>query len=165
MYSYKHHTKRFVEVAVNLPVYQTYTYSVPADYIDDISAGMRVLVPFGQRRVTGYVLGTHQPPKQKDIKPILDIPDDSALFPASLIPFMRWVANYYIHPIGDVIKCALPGGLNMSELIMLSITTDGRKAMISGLDGAELKVLNLLEKGDQPLKDIRAALQHQATQD
>ena len=160
MDSKKHNAMRFVEVAVNLPVYQTYTYSVPADYIDDISAGMRVLVPFGQRRVTGYVLGAQQPPKLKDIKPILDIPDDSALFPASLIPFIRWVADYYIHPIGDVIKCALPGGLNMSELIMLSITPDGRKAMINGLDGAALDVLTLLIKGDQPLKDIRSALPH-----
>jgi primosomal protein N' (replication factor Y) len=153
-----HHEQRFIEVAVALPVYQTFTYSIPEKFAGLAEAGMRVLVPFGRRRVTGYVLGAHRPPPPKGIKPILDIPDDTTLFPSSMIPFYRWIADYYIHPIGDVIKCALPGGLNMSDFVMLSITDTGRNALKTALpDEAESHILTLLESGDRRLKDVHAA--------
>ena len=161
---YMHHEQRFIEVAIALPVYQTFTYSIPENFVEGIETGMRVLVPFGRRRVTGYVLGAHLPPPQKDIKPILDIPDDTALFPPAMIPFFRWVADYYIHPIGEVIKCALPGGLNINDFIMLSVTDAGRKALETVvLEDAERAVLTLLGNGDRRLKDIRTALPHRVS--
>ena len=51
---------KYVEVAVALPVFQTYTYKVPESFADFMATGKRVLVPFGQRRVTGYVFGQSQ---------------------------------------------------------------------------------------------------------
>jgi primosomal protein N' (replication factor Y) len=154
-----HHEQRFIEVAIALPVYQTFTYSIPERLAGLAEAGMRVLVPFGRRRVTGYVLGAHLPPLPKGIKPILDIPDDTTLFPPSMIPFYRWIADYYIHPIGDVIKCALPGGLNMNDFAMLSITDTGCNAMKTALpDESESHILTLLESGDRRLKDVHATL-------
>ncbi|MGA8279312.1 MAG: primosomal protein N', partial [Desulfobacterales bacterium] len=101
-----------IEVAAALPVYQTFTYSLPDGLIGLATPGMRVLVPFGRRRVTGYVLGFHRPPQQIEIKSVLDLLDDTTLFPETMVPFFLWIADYYIHPIGEVIKCALPGGLN-----------------------------------------------------
>jgi len=52
---------RSIEVAVALPVFNTYTYSVPTVMDEYVTAGVRVLVPFGRRRVTGYVLGDADP--------------------------------------------------------------------------------------------------------
>ena len=109
----------YIDVAVALPVYNTYTYAVPESLSPFAAVGKRVLVPFRRRRVTGYILDISGKTDLKEIKLILDVLDDEPLFSSSMIPFFRWIADYYIHPIGDVIKCALPGGLNISDSITI----------------------------------------------
>ena len=84
-----------VQVAVALPVYGTYTYRVP-EHLAFLSApGMRVLVPFGRRRVTGYILGKGEAADIDAVKCILDVADEFPLFPQAMIPFFEWVADYY----------------------------------------------------------------------
>ncbi len=145
----------YIEVAVALPVYNTYTYSVPENLSSLILPGKRVLVPFGRRRVTGYILGSCQDIKTKEIKIILDILDETPLFPSSMIPFFRWTADYYFHPIGDVIKCALPGGLNLYDFITLAITEQGKDALLqSSVTPLESKILACLKTGPCRLKEI-----------
>ena len=121
----------YIEVAVAIPVYNTYTYSVPEDLAKFASIGKRVLVPFGQRVVTGYILDYDKTIHQDEIKAILDILDEEPLFPSSMIPFFKWTADYYIHPIGDVIKCALPGGLNLYDFVTLSITAKSKDTLFN----------------------------------
>ncbi len=147
-----------IEVAAALPVYQTFTYRLPDDLIGLATTGMRVLVPFGRRRVTGYVLGFHRPPQQIEIKPVLDLLDDTALFPDAMVPFFRWIADYYIHPIGEVIKCALPGGLNRSDVVTISMTDAGRRALQAKTSETETQMLKLVENGSRRLTDIGATL-------
>lgn len=147
-----------IEVAAALPVYQTFTYSLPDDLIGLATPGMRVLVPFGRRRVTGYVLGFQRPPQQIEIKSVLDLLDDTTLFPETMVPFFRWIADYYIHPIGEVIKCALPGGLNSFDFATMSITDAGRRALQTKATEIETKVLKLVENGNRRLTDIGSAL-------
>lgn len=118
--------EEYIEVAVLLPVYNTYTYRIPERLISIVSPGMRVLVPFGKRRVTGYILGKSSKPKKFKTKLIFDILDDIPLFPEPMIQFFKWISDYYIHPIGDVIKTALPSGLDQHDVSMLSITTKGK---------------------------------------
>ena len=147
-----------IEVAAALPVYQTFTYSLPDDLIGLATPGMRVLVPFGRRRVTGYVLGFHRPPQQIEIKSVLDLLDDTTLFPETMVPFFRWIADYYIHPMGEVIKCALPGGLNSYDFATMSITDAGRRALQTKTSEIEAQVLKLVEHGNRRLTDIGSAL-------
>jgi len=147
-----------IEVAAALPVYQTFTYSLPADLTGLATPGMRVLVPFGRRRVTGYVLGFHRPPQQIEIKSVLDLLDDTTLFPETMVPFFRWIADYYIHPIGEVIKCALPGGLNSYDFATMSITDAGRRALQTKTSEIEAQILKLVENGNRRLTDIGATL-------
>jgi len=147
-----------IEVAAALPVYQTFTYSLPDDLIGLATPGMRVLVPFGRRRVTGYVLGYHRPPQQIEIKSVLDLLDDTTLFPETMVPFFRWIADYYIHPIGEVIKCALPGGLNSYDFTTMSITDAGRRALQTKTSEIEAQILKLVENGNRRLTDIGSAL-------
>ncbi len=109
-----------LEVAVAAPLEQTLTYGLPADMGDGLhegdgghNIGRRVLVPLGKRRVTGYIVGI---PPQSDqtaytIKAIHAFQDDYPVIHHNLVPFFRWVANYYHYPLGLVIKAALPGGL------------------------------------------------------
>ena len=147
-----------IEVAAALPVYQTFTYSLPDGLIGLATPGMRVLVPFGRRRVTGYVLGFHRPPQQIEIKSVLDLLDDTTLFPETMVPLFRWIADYYIHPIGEVIKCALPGGLNSYDFATMSITDAGRRALQTKTSEIEAQVLKLVANGNRRLTDIGSVL-------
>ena len=112
----------YIQVAVAIPVYNAFTYRVPKHLSSFVSIGERVLVPFGKRRVTGYILGPSDPVRDKKIKYILDVLDEKPLFPSSMIPFFKWIADYYMYPVGQVIKNALPGGLNLYELTFVAIT-------------------------------------------
>ncbi|MBU4001110.1 MAG: hypothetical protein KKB94_02205, partial [Proteobacteria bacterium] len=87
-----------IQVAVTLPVAGTYTYSATAELASMVVPGKRVLVPFGGRRVTGYVLEPCRLTPGQPIKQILDILDEKPLFPSSMVPFFKWVADYYLHP-------------------------------------------------------------------
>jgi primosomal protein N' (replication factor Y) len=80
------------------------------------------------------------------MKRILDVLDDMPLFPESMVAFFRWIADYYIHPIGEVIRTALPQGLNYYESVLFSLTQEGREAlgdpMLAPLEAAVLEKLS-----------------------
>jgi primosomal protein N' (replication factor Y) len=86
-----------------------------------VATGKRVLVPFGRRRETGYVFGQSQGFDIKEIKSILDILDEQPLFPSSMVPFFRWISDYYKYPVGQVVKNALPGGLKVRDCALVAI--------------------------------------------
>jgi primosomal protein N' (replication factor Y) len=146
---------RYIEVAVALPVYHTFTYSVPEHCLAVIAGGKRVLVPFGRRRVTGYVFGQSPPFDNREIKSILDVLDEQPLFPESMISFFRWIADYYKYPIGEVVKNALPGGLNVYDHALLAITDLGRSALVdSQLTPIAIKILSQLQAQPCRLQEL-----------
>ncbi|MCJ7664256.1 MAG: primosomal protein N', partial [Desulfobacterales bacterium] len=106
----------YAEVVIALPLDKTFHYAIPSQLRTICEVGKRVLVPLGKRQVTGYVLGTCSdlPPniKNKDIKEIIDCLDEAPLFDQGMLQFFRWVADYYLAPLGQVIKTALPPGIN-----------------------------------------------------
>jgi len=141
----------YLDVAVSLPVYRTYTYGVPDHLVDQATPGKRVLVFFRKRRVTGFILEHREKPKDKIIKPILDLLDPFPLFPASMIPFFKWIADYYIHPIGEVIRTALPGGLTLTDRTEIALTDWGRRALDQEkLDAEDTALMNRLRSGPRP---------------
>jgi primosomal protein N' (replication factor Y) len=146
----------YIEVAVALPVSKTFTYGVPQALLPFISAGKRVLVPFGRRRVTGYILGaTGQDIDPGEIKHILDVLDEQPLFPQSMIPFFKWVSDYYKHPIGDTIKNGLPGGLTLYDYASIAITEEGKRALEKNRASAtEKNVLKVLQTGPVRLQNL-----------
>jgi primosomal protein N' (replication factor Y) len=149
----------YIEVAVALPVYQTFTYSVPQAFLPLVAIGKRVLVPFGQRKVSGYILDHPRDVGSKDIKHIFDVLDEYPLFPPTMLPFFRWIAEYYKHPIGDVIKNALPGGINIYDYAVFSISAEGQSALTRGsVTPLERDVLELLISGTFRLKDLNKQL-------
>ncbi|MDH4321526.1 MAG: primosomal protein N', partial [Desulfobulbaceae bacterium] len=79
----------YLEVAVAAPIHQPLTYKLP-EHIDpaDLAPGLRLLVPLGNRLVTGYLLGiTETAPATGRLKSIADLLDPEPLFPAAMIPF------------------------------------------------------------------------------
>jgi primosomal protein N' (replication factor Y) (superfamily II helicase) len=122
-----------IEVAVALPVHGSYSYFVPDNLAAMIAPGKRIIVPFGRRRVTGYVLGALGETNDLNLKKILDVLDDHPLFPAAMVPFFKWISDYYMYPMGQVIKNALPVGLTTVEQDVLAITQQGCRFLEQGI--------------------------------
>ena len=118
------------EVAVAAPLFDTLTYSQPVGVTDSLPVGIRVLVPLGNRLVTGYLLGPaatdNENPTFK-VKAIVDLLDPDPLFPEELVPFFRWIADYYHYPLGEVIRTGLPGGLIVRSGREIILTESGRQ--------------------------------------
>jgi primosomal protein N' (replication factor Y) len=137
----------YIEVAIALPVYGTYTYSVPDELQTLTVPGKRVFVDFGTRKVSGYVLGPAPEPDVDRIKPITDVLDPRPLFPESMIPFFRWIADYYFHPLGEVIADALPGGMNLQEFVTFSATEEGEEAAENAKEAEAREIMGVVASG------------------
>ncbi len=118
-----------IEVAVAAPLLHTLSYSFDSE-AEGNPVGRRVLVHLGRQRVTGYVLGLlPEEDVSYRILPVMRFLDDEPLFPENLVPFYRWIAEYYHYPIGEVIKAALPGGLTPRSRKILRLTEEGREVL------------------------------------
>jgi primosomal protein N' (replication factor Y) len=138
---------KYIEVAVALPLFNNFTYLVPDEFSDKIDLAYRVLVPFGNRLVTGYVIDIKKKPETSSkLKEIKELLDDQPLFPESMIKLFKWISNYYIYPLGEVIQCALPGGLNISQKTYLKLTEKGLKKVVDERDSNDSKILSLIQK-------------------
>jgi len=104
-------TSLIARIAVAAPLDKTLSYLVPDELRDRIKIGLRVRVPLGRRLVVGFLLELESG-EGTGLKPIREILDDVPLFLPGMIPFFRWAAGYYRHPLGEVIRTALPAGLS-----------------------------------------------------
>ncbi|MGL1932869.1 MAG: primosomal protein N' [Desulfotalea sp.] len=117
-----------VEIALALPLANTYTYGLSKVYQLNLSVeeilGRRVLVPLSGRLVTGYVVEISKKSRDDLKYKVLSVNrllDSQVLFPIDLLPFFRWIESYYHHPLGLIIKAALPGGLTSKSIKVLSL--------------------------------------------
>lgn len=120
-----------VEVAVNLPVDGTFTYLVPKELEGMVSPGVRVKVPFGKRTVVGYVLEKSNSSNEAGLKEIYDVLDQEPLFHENMVQFLKKVSEDFLSPIGEVLRHALPGGLNINPYKIGHITERGEEYLKS----------------------------------
>lgn len=106
-------TSHIIEVAIPLHLERTFHYRVPENLREEALPGRRVLVPFGRRTLTGYILGAAENSPIEHLKEIREVLDRESLWTAQEYVFFRWVASYYLHTIGEVLKTALPAGINV----------------------------------------------------
>ena len=107
------------------PVEGVYTYAVPPHLDAAAAVGARVLVPFGPRPITGIVTAREPAPaamQGKRIKAIAEVLDDAPPLPAELLKLTRWMAAYYACSWGDVLKAALPAGVDAGGTRQLTRT-------------------------------------------
>ncbi|RNC64432.1 MAG: primosomal protein N', partial [Desulfuromonadales bacterium] len=119
-----------IEVSIPLPLDTTFHYRVPEALRPRIAPGKRVLVPFGRRKVTGYVLG-FAAGEERELREVADVLDDFPLFTPRELELYRWAAAYYLHPLGEVIKAALPAGINIQSR-QQSADADGDGHVMTG---------------------------------
>lgn len=108
----KENKARYVDVALPLPVDKFFTYRVPYGAFDGLAAGCRVRVRFGKRMMTGYVASFRGKPEGKfQVRDISEALDERPLLGRDLFDLARWMAGYYIHPLGEILKVMLPPGV------------------------------------------------------
>lgn len=83
-----------------------YTYAIPAQI--DLQVGHAVLIPFGKRKISGYVIEFIDETALTRVRYISRILDPEPVFDSKALPFFRWIASYYLHGLGEVIATALP---------------------------------------------------------
>ena len=102
----------YAEVAIACPLNRLFTYRIPAALEENVKEGMRLVVPFRNKQVIGICLGkTGQLPKgfsEKTLKEIASIKEESPIFSESMVALLLWLSDYYLAPIGEVCRAALP---------------------------------------------------------
>jgi primosomal protein N' (replication factor Y) len=108
-------------VAIDTPLRRLFDYRAPPQAApESITPGIRIWVPFGRRRVIGVVVETRASsdlPESK-LRTAFAVVDDEPVFDASLLELLRWAADYYRHPPGEVISAALPASLRTGESML-----------------------------------------------
>src|SRR2546423_5337671 len=125
----------FCDVALPVPLDMVFTYRVPPDVAPVV--GGRVLVPFRQQRMTGVVFELHDRKPSIATKNIISALDSVQVLDDLLMRLARWIADYYLAPIGEVCRTMLPLMAEFKRSIGYRITEQGHTALhLAGVSGS-----------------------------
>jgi primosomal protein N' (replication factor Y) len=150
----------FCDVALSVPLDTAFTYRI-GNGMQPVVGG-RVLVPFRQRRMPGIVVELHDRAPKVQAKNIISALDSSPVLDDQLLRLGKWIANYYLAPLGEVFRSMLPLAAEFKHSINYRITDEGRGALHqAGMSGssarsrrtpeeqlAEFRVLDYLSERD-----------------
>ena len=106
----------YVDVILPLPLEGTFTYSVPESMVALVRMGVRVLVPLGRSKTyTAMAVRLHSEKPEFETRPIIQVIDAEPVLIEQQLRLWQWISTYYMSPIGDVFKAALPAGLKAEE--------------------------------------------------
>src|SRR5215510_8090068 len=139
----------FAEVAVPVYVRQTFTYRLPGDMSRRARPGCRVLVPFGTKYLTAFIVDLLETIEgeidESEIKEVEELIDESPIIMAEMMELTRWISDYYFAPWGECLRAALPAGATSISEQVISLTGAGRRALADGLIApSKLEVLRIL---------------------
>jgi primosomal protein N' (replication factor Y) len=144
----------YAQVAFPVHLSKTFTYRLPPSIQQVARLGSRVVAQLGAKPLTGYIVallprlraGTSL--VESEIKEVQELLDVDPPLTADVLEITRWVADYYAAPWGEVMRAALPAGINATVEQMISITAQGREALtdleVSGADRVRTVALRLL---------------------
>ncbi len=128
----------FCDVAVPVPLDMVFTYRVPADAAP--VAGGRVLVPFRQQRLTGVVVELHDRKPSVATKNIFSVIDPAPVLDDQLLRLGRWIADYYLAPLGEVFRTMLPLSAEFKRSIAYGLADEGQRALhLAGTSGSSAR--------------------------
>ncbi|MCW5958717.1 MAG: primosomal protein N' [Pyrinomonadaceae bacterium] len=123
----------FLDAALPIPLRQTFTYRIPSGLSGTVKLGARVVVPFGKRKMTAYVVGLSvdfDPSlgfEESAVKEILELLDLEPLVTPEILELCRWTSEYYLSSFGEVLKASLPAGINKTAARFVAINGKGRE--------------------------------------
>ncbi|MBR2243492.1 MAG: primosomal protein N' [Prevotella sp.] len=108
---------RYADLILPLPLQGTFTYALPLAMQSTVQVGMRVLVPFGRNKTyLGIVARLHEvQPQGYEVKNVTQLMDTEPIVTAQQLKLWQWIADYYLAPIGEVYKAAMPAGLKAED--------------------------------------------------
>ncbi len=106
---------KYASIVINIPIDKTFSYRVPKRLKGDIDIGKRVWVPFGSRRVVGYVVGITDKVDIEDVRPVESVIDKGPIIFKELLSLTKWISDYYICSWGEAIDAAVPGVLKKGK--------------------------------------------------
>jgi primosomal protein N' (replication factor Y) (superfamily II helicase) len=130
----------FCDVALAVPLDMVFTYSIPPGM--EPVVGGRVLVPFRQQRLSGIVVELHDRPPQINasqvkIKKVIEALDLAPVLDEHLLKLGKWIADYYLAPLGEVFRTMLPLSAEFKRAVSYRITDQGRMALhLAGMSGS-----------------------------
>ncbi len=113
---------QYIEAVLPVPLRRSFTYRVPESMRGEIKPGARLMLPFGRRNLTGYVVGLHDelPPgveiDESRIKEVIEVLDEEPLITPEILNLTQWTAEYYASFWGEMLKGALPAGINSDKV-------------------------------------------------
>lgn len=138
----------YAEVILPLPLYSTFTYSIPAEMGGDVGIGSRVLVQFGTRKFYTGIVAALRPdkPGDYDIKPLSALLDPRPIVNRTQLKLWDWISDYYLCSPGDVYKAAVPTGLKPESTTVVSLNPDADLTEYEGaISEREAEVIQLIE--------------------
>src|SRR5665647_427166 len=138
---------KFVDVILPLPLANTFTYSVPEELAGQVRMGMRVVVPFGKKKMyTAVIYLVHSiTPTIYEAKDIICLLDNEPILRRPQLKFWEWISSYYQAFLGDVYQAAVPAGLKLESETHVCINPDYEAETL--LSDKEQKVLDALSDG------------------
>ncbi len=125
----------FCDVALAVPLDMVFTYAIPPGM--EPVVGGRVLVPFRQQRMSGIVVELHDRPPQVKTKKVIEALDLAPVLDEHLLKLGKWIADYYLAPVGEVFRTMLPLSAEFKRSIAYRITDEGRMALhLAGMSGS-----------------------------
>ncbi len=149
---------KFAETLLPLAIPGTYTYRIPEGM--RLSIGMRVLVPFGRKKIfTAIITSLHdREPRGYDVKEILGTLDDKPILRHPQLEFWQWIADYYLCSMGEVYKAAVPSGLKVESETTISVNPDFEESEPGQLSDRERVILDFTaQRGRVQINEIAKA--------
>ena len=146
----------YVQVALDLPLDRAFTYAVPEALRSRMAPGLRVEVPFGRgnRSMIGYVADLLESTDLAGVKEVRRIVDDAPLIEADLMDLARWMARYYVTPLGQVLSAILPAAVKKQagfKTVRLVVRGDKTEADVDRVLSKQQRVLERLDALDNPV--------------
>src|SRR5271170_5497642 len=149
----------FCDVALPVPLDRAFTYALNGEIP---GVGCRVLVPFRNEKLAGVVVRVHDDAPPVEAKPLLTILDREPIVSGPLLELAQWISQYYIAPLGEVLRTMLPLMAEVRRVVLYRITDTGRQVLYQGAEkgssrrsklspggqNLEYSVLNYLESGE-----------------
>lgn len=142
-------TGALIDVAVCVPVDETFTYRDPRPG-PRLPLGSEVVVPFGGRTATGFVVGYPQVVPQ-GVRDIVQAVGDGPAIDEPILELCRWAAGYYLSPLGEVLRSAVPRGERARATRRLCLTQSGKDLLACEAEGRAHMVGLTLDAGDRAL--------------
>lgn len=144
----------YAELALPVAVDRTFTYLLPPELEPYAVPGVRAVVPFGGKVLTGVIVGLPDSTAVQGLRPVRDILDPDPVLSPLLLQLCRWISAYYMAPPGEVVRAALPQGFAARSRRLVQLLSADPALRITELEARSpqrARILRILQEGGPQL--------------